>query len=82
MKQRIATIVGAIGIIAVGVVLYEQTAADVAACTSTIGGLVRALDPASARDCANANVEHDGGIAIFIVGALALLIGLVWGKRR
>jgi len=81
VKQRIATIIGAIGLIAVGAAVYEQTAANVATCASTIGGFVRALDPASARECATANAEHVGGIAMFVLGAVVLLIGLIPGKR-
>ena len=81
MKYRLATLAGAIVVIAVGIVLYLQTADNFAACASMIGGLVRAFDPASARECARVNAEHYGSIAIAVFGGVVLLIGLIPGKK-
>lgn len=81
MKYRFALIIGAIAIIAVGIVLYSQTADNFTACASTIGGLVKAFDPASARECANVNAEHYGSFAIMILGGVVLLTGAVAGKK-
>jgi hypothetical protein len=72
---------GAIAIIAVGVILYIQTSDNFAACASTIGGLVKAFDPASARECARVNMEHYGSIALMVFGGIVLFIGLIPGKK-
>jgi hypothetical protein len=80
VKYRLAILIGAIGIIVVGILLYVNTGDNFAACASAIGGLVRAFDPASARDCANVNTEHYGSIAIMILGGVILLSG--WLPRK
>jgi hypothetical protein len=74
-------IFGAIGIIAIGILLFVNTGNDFSACASTIGGLVRAFDPASARECANVNTEHYGSIAIMVLGGVVMLSGLVPRKK-
>jgi hypothetical protein len=81
VKYRPAILAGAIGIIAAGIVLYMRTADDLTACASTLGGFVRALDPASARACASVNAEHDASIAIAVFGSIVMLAALVRGKR-
>jgi hypothetical protein len=81
MKYRLAIVLGALAIIAVGIVLYTQTADNFTACASTIGGLVKAFDPASARACANVNAEHYASITMMILGGVAVLIGSMSGKR-
>ncbi len=81
MKYRLAVLIGALAIIAVGIVVYVQTADNFTACASTIGGLVKAFDPASARACANINTEHSGSIAIMILGGVVVLIGSIAGRK-
>lgn len=81
MKYRLAILIGALAIIALGIATYVQTADNFTACASTIGGLVKAFDPASARACTNVNVEHYGSIAIMILGGVVVLIGSMAGRK-
>ena len=81
MKYRLALIIGALAIIAVGIVMYSQTADNFTACASTIGGLVKAFDPASARACADVTTEHYGSIAMMILGGVVVLIGSIAGRN-
>jgi hypothetical protein len=81
VKYRLTTVIGAIGIIAVGILLYVNTADNFTACASVIGGLVRAFDPASARACANVNAEHYGSIAIMVLGGVVLVTGAIPRKK-
>ena len=81
MKYRLAPIIGALAVIAVGIVMYVQTADNFTACSSTIGGLVKAFDPASARACTNVATEHYGSIAMMILGGVVVLIGSIAGRK-
>ena len=75
MKNQVAILAVAIIVLVAGIVMYVHSDNNYAACQSTIGGIVRALDPASSRDCENAKNERYAGIAIMVVGAIALLAG-------
>lgn len=78
---RLATLAAAFLLVAFGIVLYLRSADNFTACKSTIGGIVQSLDPASARDCGDAKTEHYAGIAIMILGGVALLAGSIPVKK-
>jgi len=80
--SRITTLAVAVVLVAVGIALYVHSSDNYAACKSTIGGIVRALDPASARDCADAKTQYVGSIVLIVVGGLAFVAGLVPGRNR
>jgi hypothetical protein len=81
MKQLV-TILAAAVLIAAGYALYVRSSDRFAACQSTFGGIVRALDPASARDCGDVKNQHFGSIALMGLGGIVLLIGLFVPTRR
>lgn len=81
MNNRLAIFASAIVLIVVGTILYARSDDRFAACQSVIGGIVRALDPGSARDCANVKTQHYGGIAVIVIGGVALLSGFIPAKK-
>lgn len=80
--SRIATLAVAVLLVAVGIALYVHSSDSNATCKSTIGGIVRALDPASARDCADAKTQYVSSIVLIVVGGLAFVAGLMPSRSR
>jgi hypothetical protein len=81
LNNQLAILASAIVLIVVGIILYVHSDDNFAACQSTIGGIVRALDPGSARDCANVKTQHYASIAIMLIGGVALLAGFIPAKK-
>lgn len=78
---RFTTLAVAVVLVVVGILLYVHSSDSYAACKSVIGGIVRALDPASSRDCADAKTQYVGSIVLIVVGALAFVAGLIPGRK-
>ncbi|HEY5095772.1 MAG TPA: hypothetical protein VII69_11705 [Candidatus Eremiobacteraceae bacterium] len=79
--NRFATLAVAIVLVAIGIALYVHSSDNYAACKSTIGGIIRALDPASARDCADAKTQYVGSIVLIVVGGLAFVAAVIPGRK-
>jgi hypothetical protein len=81
VKQGL-TILAAVVLIAAGYALYARSADRYASCQSTLGGIVRQLDPASGRDCADVKNQHFGSIALMGLGGIVLLLGIFVSRPR